>query len=242
MIDINLESWCAIAPGLATPKSWVDWFNAQTSEVGDAELNIKQVPAMLRRRFKLLGKVASLAILDVQQEEDSLPSVFASRHGDTELTLSLLKTIAKEEPLSPTGFSLAVHNAVGGLLSIVRKDKSPMTAIASSNGLVVNALFELKAQLQQYERVLCVIYDVPLPKFYQAYAPSLPFPLAIAFIARRGDTEVKLTMRPEKSHALSEGDSVDMLDFVKLLQGNRDAITLSANKQHWHLALAAKNA
>jgi hypothetical protein len=243
LLKFNLESWSAIAPGIVTAESWSDWFNASSSEAfNHAQLDIKQVPAMLRRRFKLLGKVASMAVLDVQNEGECIPSIFASRHGDTELTLSLLQDIAKQEPLSPTGFSLAVHNAIGGLLSIVRQDTSPMTAIASMDGLVVNALFELQAQLQQYKRVLCVIYDVPLPSLYQPYAPSLPFPLAIAFIVNRANTGLKLTMHLDVASTDVDQVDADMLTFVRLLCGSNDAIALTANKQHWNLAMAVTSA
>ena len=242
-MNINIALWSAIAPGLTTLASWEAWFKSQTPiSLDQSQLDIKQVPALLRRRFKLLGKVASVAVFNVQQEGESTPSVFASRHGDTELTLSLLQDIARQEPLSPTGFSLAVHNAIGGLLSIVRQDNAPMTAIACSDGLVVNALFELQAQLQQYERVLCVIYDVPLPSLYQPYVPSLPFPLAIAFVASRASTDTVLKMTLDDAPIVVGADSVDMLDFVRLLHGNREAITLSANQQNWRLTKVAKHA
>ncbi len=192
------------------------------------------MPALLRRRFKTLGKVASAAMFNLKEESSSVPTLFASRHGDTELTLQLLQSIAQQELMSPTKFSLAVHNAIGGLLSIVRQDQSPMTAISASDGLVAQTFFELKALLTQYPRVMCVIYDVPLPEVYQPYAESLDFPLAVAFVANQqySDIELKLT-QSDKGHHLSK--EIDLLTLVKLFSGDETHVTLDAGKQAWTL-------
>ena len=59
---------------------------------------------------------------------EDLPLVFISRHGETPRTLDILSDLASEQPLSPTQFSLSVHNAVIGLWSILRNETSEMTA------------------------------------------------------------------------------------------------------------------
>lgn len=242
-MKLNVESWSAMAPGINTSESWQEWFDtSDEADVQDGAIDIKQIPPLLRRRFKVLGRVASSAMLAAQANEQHLPSIFASRHGDTELTLSLLQDIANGEQVSPTGFSLAVHNAIGGLLSIVRKDKSPMTAIASMNGLVMSALFEAHAQLSQYERVLCVIYDVPLPNLYKPYCSSLPFPLAVAFVLSRDERQGMRFVVSRGDGEKPMDDAADMLDMIKLLCGHENKVTLSANNKPWHLALGAEHA
>ena len=183
LINIRLESWAALAPGLDNKAAWQQWL--QHPQVIEAELgkvSLKQIPPILRRRFGALGKCAVGAALPLLQEGESIPAIFASRHGDTALTLSLLEEMGRDEPMSPTGFSLAVHNAVSGLFSIARKDTSEVTAIAATQGLVLQALLEAAGQLLNQQRVLCVIYDVPLPELYQNYTAGDPFPYAIAMI------------------------------------------------------------
>jgi len=247
-LKLNVESWTAVAPGMNASESWKTWFESPGEALlQDGALEVKQIPPLLRRRFKTLGKVASSAVLAAQSDGQQLPSIFASRHGDTELTLSLLEEIAKEEPVSPTGFSLAVHNAIGGLLSIVRKDQSPMTAIASMNGLVMSSLYEAVAQLEQYDRVLCVIYDVPLPALYETYTPSLPFPLAVAFVLSLDEEQgLTLTAKPreaDQGHAeKSVDDVVDMLDIIKLFCGHADRVALSMNGQAFDVTLESSHA
>lgn len=173
-------------------------------------------------------------MFDLYDERSSIPTLFASRHGDTELTLQLLQGIAQQDLMSPTKFSLAVHNAIGGLLSIVRQDQSPMTAISASDGLVVQTLFELKALLTQYPRVMCVIYDVPLPEVYKPYAESLDFPLAVAFVANQQHSDIELTLTKSDEGYQSPHD-IDLMALVKLLSGDETHAILDTGKQTWTL-------
>jgi hypothetical protein len=145
---------------------------------------------MLRRRFTAIGKYSVEASTPLLCENEQIPLIFASRHGDVDLTLSLLKSIAANEPLSPTSFSLAVHNAISGLFSIARKDKSQITAISATENLIPFALLEAATQLQEHKHVLCIICESTLPDLYKPFASSPPFTYAIAMVLSRdeGDT------------------------------------------------------
>jgi len=246
MIELKLESWGAIAPGLETHDDWSDWLKSP-SPIDEplGKISLKQFPPMLRRRFSALGKCAMGAALPLLSESDFIPSVFASRHGDTALTLSLLEEMGLEEPLSPTGFSLAVHNAVSGLFTIGRKDTLASTSIAAMEGLVLQSLFEVAAQLQEVERVLCVIYDIPLPELYTRYSQSDPFPYAIAMIfSRTGSTPLYLSSEedvsksPTISSCTKEFD-IEPLRLLELLADLAGAIRLEANGVSWRLAKEA---
>ena len=132
MIKFQIESWAAIVPGIEAREAWQNWLeNPEVVPATLGKIPLKEVPPMLRRRFGALGKCAMAAALQVLKDDDAIPGIFSSRHGDTALTLSLLEEMGRDEPMSPTGFSLAVHNAVSGLFSIVRKDTSMVTSLAA---------------------------------------------------------------------------------------------------------------
>lgn len=240
MINLKIESWSAIAPGMEDTKAWSDWLcqNSRTFTSTDTKLSLKQVPPLLRRRFTTLGKYAARAALDQLKEDASLPKIFASRHGDTELTFSLLEEIAKKESISPIGFSLAVHNAIGGLISIARKDVAPMTAIASMDSLLLDTFYEAIAQLEAYDKVLCVIYDAALPDIYLPYCQSLPFPFAIAFVVTKSSGTPLLLQKDiptlDKSKTVQDDD---VFDFIRLLLGLQSNISLYNGKHAWQLGL-----
>src|SRR5262249_59695026 len=73
---------------------------------------------------------------------ESVQSVFASRHGALERTLELLDALARQESVSPTSFSLSVHNSTAGLFSIARTDRGAATAMAAGPDTLALSLLE----------------------------------------------------------------------------------------------------
>ncbi|WP_417535770.1 beta-ketoacyl synthase chain length factor [Methylophaga sp.] len=237
MIKLKLESWSALAPGMEDTDAWMKWFDDIDSKPSEnTPIQIKQVPALLRRRFTTLGKIAAKATFNLMESKQGISTIFATRHGDTPLTLSLLKDIGNSEPLSPTSFSLAVHNAVGGLLSIARQDVAPITAIASTENLVLSTLHEAAAQLEVYGKVLCVIYDVPLPDIYQRFSQSLPFPVAVAFIVSHDETlDSAIEFAREPTFDSSFSSEQGLFDFISLLMSYQQEIKLTTAASCWRV-------
>lgn len=242
MVNFQLESWSAMAPGLETREDWQQWLqHPESIEEPFAQISLKSIPAMLRRRFNKLGKYAMGAAMPVVEGIEAIPSIFASRHGDTELSFSLLEQIGRDEPMSPTSFSLAVHNAVSGLFSIARNDTSEVTAIAAMEGLVLQTFFEAIGQLQCSDRVLCVIYDIPLPEFYRHHCDDAEdlFPYAIAMILSRVAGETYSLEQNGRSRA---GDSPPIGPFdqepirlLRLLAGRSTHLELQQNGIVWRI-------
>ena len=243
MVNFQLESWAAIAPGLETREAWRQWLQ-HPCVINESLVNVslKQISPLLRRRFSTLGKCAMGAALPIVEGVESIPSIFASRHGDTALSLSLLESMGGDEPMSPTNFSLAVHNAVSGLFSIVRKDTSAVTSIAAMDGLVLQTFFEAIGQLQSVEKVLCVIYDIPLPDFYHHHCDDDTdlFPYAIAMIlgSAGGETySLTQTKQVEQSDpAPSIPFNAEPLRLLRLLAGISDDMELTQNGSIWRIA------
>ncbi len=235
LLRFKLQSWNAFAPGLESHHAWREWLLHPSDlplELGKTSL--KQIPPMLRRRFTPLGRCAAGAALPVLSDIDAIPGVFASRHGDTPLTLSLLEGIANGEPMSPTGFSLAVHNALSGLLSIARKDVSEVTAIAAMENLIPNALIEAATQLQEQPQVLCVIYDVPLPELYQAYSDSVDFPCAVAMILTRDEGDDLVVQRENSPSGTAHHD--DFIGLLRVLCGLDTSARFVSDSSGWRVS------
>jgi hypothetical protein len=56
-----------------------------------------------------------------------------------------LSDLANDQPLSPTQFSLSVHNAMIGLWSIMRGETSEMTALAAAGDGLEHGMLEAAA-------------------------------------------------------------------------------------------------
>jgi len=244
VLELKIESWMAIAPGLSLEEQWRDWcLNPFTLADSKIPTDLSSISPILRRRFSPLGKTALSSILPLLKDDEKIVSVFASRHGDTKLTLSLLETIGLEQDVSPTKFSLAVHNAVSGLFSIARNDTSAMTSIAAKDGLFLQALLESAGQLLDCERVLCVIHDVPLPDDYHRFATTPNYPYAIAVIFNRSKGQ---SLRIESSdcayddidHAAFTADYGQEFTFAGLLAGAWQNMQCCVHNRHWRVSLA----
>ena len=110
--------------------------------------------------------------------------VFASQHGELGYTVSLLRALAAEEPLSPATFSLSVHNSAAGLFSILRADRSESTALAAGDETLGHALLEGFCQLDADpgRPVLVVYADGPLPEEYRTFAEGPQESRALALL------------------------------------------------------------
>lgn len=241
MTQFQLISWSAIAPNLYSHAQWSQWALADlktNSTRFDDKLPLPGVPAMLRRRFTDLGKPAALAAYyGIRGDASNTPCVFASRHGDTPLTLSILEDIADQAPLSPTSFGLAVHNAVSGLFSIAHKNHCSMTAIAASECLAINGLLEAAILLQSHKQVLCVIYDVPLPEIYHATAVGDPMPYAVALLlGHKGQHGLSLSQQPAASPQPAE-PVMELAALIRLLCGHTLRFdTVTSSQQLWRVS------
>jgi hypothetical protein len=174
-VSFSVASHTAWAPGLDTAAAWLEWAHGRAkTNTAAADPKVAKMPPMLRRRASVTGKMAletAYACLPEQAAPSDLPVIFASRHGECARSVELLQELAQHAPLSPTAFSLSVHNANGGLWSIARGDRSNNIAIAAGTSTVEHALIEACGLLADGARqVLLVMADSPPPDVFSAYS------------------------------------------------------------------------
>jgi Beta-ketoacyl synthase, N-terminal domain len=143
------------------------WYGA--ADGGDVAA--EALPAALRRRVTGLGQRAFRAACSLDIPE-ATRFIFCSRNGEFERTLSILRALAGDDPVSPADFSLSVHNALAGLLSIAWRNKGGHTTIAAGADTFEAGLIEAASCLMNRpcEPVLVVYYDDCLPEPYDEIA------------------------------------------------------------------------
>lgn len=106
-------------------------------------------------------EVALAACTAAGRDPATLPSVFASTHGDLNITDYMCETLAREpRSLSPTRFHNSVHNAAAGYWTIGAGAMAAATAISAYDASFAQGLLEALAQLATgTEAVLLVAYD-----------------------------------------------------------------------------------
>ena len=188
-----IESWAACAPGVDTPQRWSQWAAAPWLPVGEPQVALAAVAPMLRRRFAPLGRLAAQAVLDLgggatadAADLDDNPTVYASRYGETGRCLELLAEHARGAALSPTGFGLSVHNAIGAMIALTRGDRRNSSAIAAGRATAAAGVAEAVALLDDGARsASLVVYDSPLPGGYAVFADEPSAHFAWAWRLRR---------------------------------------------------------
>lgn len=204
-IRFTVAAHAAWAPGRDTDTAWQTWANsAPDGSTDDAQVSeppLPEMPAMLRRRASPSGKMALQAAyraiaarsgVALQGETPGeIPTVFCSRHGECLRSAALLADLAGGTPMSPTAFSLSVHNASAGLFSIARGDRSGSVALAAGVATVEHAAIEACGLLADgAPAVLLVVSDSPLPDMYRQFADcdEQPFGWAWLLVPAAADT------------------------------------------------------
>jgi len=156
-----VESWAAV---------FLPTGDAPALRLGDCAEEA-DIPVNLRRRLRPFARLGVTCGLGVAPQGDA-DIVFCSRYGDVALAHQLLTSLLEEEPVSPAGFSMSVHNTVPGVLDLVRKTRIGHTAIAGGTQTLSSGLVEAWLRLAErpHLKLVLIFADVPLPEIYSDVA------------------------------------------------------------------------
>ena len=181
----GIARWQAWAPGVDGPDAWSDWIAGTISPDPAVQPDVSYLPPLLRRRLDRSGRMALATAWPCVEGRESLRSVFGSRHGALDRTLGLLTALARHETLSPTDFSLSVHNSNAGLWSIARGDRAAATALAAGADTLGMSLMEGAVMIAEGTEAVLVCYadDRPPPPYAGFVAgESARHPFAVSLL------------------------------------------------------------
>lgn len=231
LLDFVVQAWNAWAP----EQSCYEHGGLVVSQI-DTALIGAIVPKLMQRRLSPLAKGVFTAAQYCIAADKTSPIVFSSAHGEVNKALQMLKEIQNGDELSPTAFSLSVHNAISGLISIAYRKHQEIMVIAPGQDGIAPAFIEALGILQEYaDSVVIVFYDEPLGDFY----PSLPFALSAANscalaikIALHGDgLPLQLCSSPD---VRDDGEhAVQIVAFLNFLAAEEQFIQLGNHRHSW---------
>lgn len=232
MITFNISHWRAWAPGLQTTADWQEWARADATFVpGEQMPDVSFLPAMQRRRLSRLARMAFAVGWPLAEGHEALPLVFVSRHGETPRTFDILSELAQEQPLSPTQFSLSVHNAVIGLWSIMRGETSEMTALAAAGDGFEHGVVEAAGLLHDgAPAVLLILAEEPAPQAYRDWVDDVPFAYALGLLLTPGD-DWQLTLG--EAPATASADQPHALAWLRSLLNKQTTSTHTWKRRRW---------
>jgi hypothetical protein len=232
-VVFSIARHAAWAPRLTTRDAWAEWARAPWTVEPGEEPKVAAMPAMLRRRAGFLGRMALEVAYECLDGQQDVPTVFCSRHGEVARAVELLGELARGEPLSPTAFGLAVHNASAGLFSIARADRANHVALAGGASTIEHAVIEACGQLADgAPMVLLVACDTQLPDPLRGFEDCEEQPWAFAWaMVPAGEDPVRLSWRAHDAAALARMPGG--LELLRFQHGREAALVRDAGGKRW---------
>lgn len=171
--------------------AWSGWLpGRQSMSLGGAASPRGALPVSLRRRITPIGRQVMEAAWAVLPEGGQSPRiVLSSRHGEYSRTFGLLGSLAESGEVSPAEFSLSVHHALAGLLSIATGNRAGHTAVAAGSESFGYGLLEAAACLaEDAQPVLLLHFDEALPGNYASIAGVAEDAVALACLLVPAET------------------------------------------------------
>lgn len=191
-LPVHIISWYAWTPRLSSREAWIEWIKqhpAPTEELfgGESVPATDFLPLSMRKKLSPVTKVSLYVAhhcLDPNSRK-STPTIFASRHGESSVTVELLESIARNEPVGPMSFSRSVHNTASGLFGMAEQNVAPSTAVSASENTFRMGLLEAALQLHEEglgAKRLFIYADERIPAPFQPYVHDVPATYGVAFL------------------------------------------------------------
>ncbi len=190
----------------------------------------KRLPMMLSRRMSLGSRYAVECALELLERHNVDAIVNASRHAETPRGEKTLIAINKNESPSPTDFTMSVHNAASGILTIHKKLTVPVTSVAAGANTLEAAFLEAMNFLHDgKETVLVLSYENLLPEILGERLPPVKEPFAVALLLQKGN-EFKGTSAAIEEF---EPETPDMLQWIEGVASGSSLFTVRSGSRLW---------
>lgn len=238
MYDLTINQWAAWAPGITHQDDWRKWNEGSLTLGGDEQADVGFLPPMQRRRLGTIARAVVHVIFSCSGRQCNVPVIYGSLHGEIHRTFKLLQTIATDQPVSPMDFSLGVHNAVAGLVSMAMENRAPSICLSPGDQGMVNAIIEAIGVLyeESWESVLVVLYDEPLPEYYRPFTESVELPVSLAFEMQLAGSKADGQRFSLERHTGSDiPTNKTIIGLIEFLVQERDLIKFSGEEDGWTL-------
>jgi hypothetical protein len=241
-VELAVNRWAAWAPGVADAASWNQWARGEGAIKGPVRPDVSFVASLQRRRLSDVSRMAFAVAEQCLDEVEPRPGlVFCSRYGEYPRSFEILQGLARQEPASPTAFSMSVHNTAASQFSMHRRDHSPYTALAAGETTLETAFVEAWSQIVENtgNSVAVVYHDQPLPALYRHQETSVTDSLALGMLLSLPSSDgvertLRLTWRPSRTQApAAREDTNPVLAVIRLLLLDGSPVTQDTGRLVW---------
>ncbi|MBV9250638.1 MAG: beta-ketoacyl synthase chain length factor [Acetobacteraceae bacterium] len=194
------------------------------------------IPVMLKRRATKSGVAAVEAAWSVWSRGTEPRLVLSSRHGEFTRTFGLLSALADTDEVSPAEFSMSVHHALIGLLSIATRNRSGHTAVGAGPESFGYGMIEALACLRHSRQPIIMLhFDEPPPQAYSSILADddrQAVALLLSPAATADGEAMSLALLPAAdAEPLPKSMASTFVDF---LTSRQPELNVTGNRSIWH--------
>ena len=228
MYNINLSDWHALAPDLLEKTAWLQWkgqFTYHQSTKNNILPATPHIPMMQGRRMGHACKLAcevALSLLECTENKIDA-AIFISQHGELQRSAKIIESIIKGQDVSPTDFTMSVHNTAAGLTTILSKKTIEVSSLSACTDGFQQGLFEVQAFFAQgAQKVMVIDFDDSIPEQYHYDEVIQTVPYACGFI-----------FSPETGYQCTGYKECDSTNQLALPQSIQFLKNILAQKKHF---------
>ncbi|MGZ4960454.1 MAG: beta-ketoacyl synthase chain length factor [Methylomonas sp.] len=234
-LSFTLKHWCLWQ---STETAANDcWPGGEVLAFDDGHADVSFMPAIQSRRLSPLAMAACAVAWRCREAEGSMPVVFYSSHGESRYYFEMFDGMAAGEKMSPSRFSLCVHNAIAGLFSVQSQSLLPYVCLAGGSDSSFGSFLEAAGMLMEVPKVLVVWYEQPLPEAYRSYLAGSDTTWALAMaLERTGKAGSQLHLSRHSAAGRTASESSDDSLVQSILRGQRSGCSqLERSLWQWSL-------
>ncbi len=233
--SFNIISWQVVTNKILSDIDWEQgekYWIKESKNWQSFQPKLSFLPLLKRRRLSSSTRLFFESAWNIVEENPNIPVVYASLNSEINRSFTLWQELLKEGDISPTSFSLSVHNALIGQWSELRKVTQEMTALCALKDNLEIAIMEAYLMLNEgAEKVLVAVCELPLDEQYDVQPISrLPFGYALALVIEKGE-QYKLSLH---NKSIDNKNLDNGLSFIKNHKLNSTSWqTPSSNGGYW---------
>ncbi|QIA77180.1 beta-ketoacyl synthase chain length factor [Rodentibacter caecimuris] len=189
--SFNIKNWAMVCSKKLESDDWKKgetFWQENAVNFEDVSPKLAFLPPLKRRRLSPSARLFFESAWDLLGENKNIPVVYASSNGEINRNFDLWHSLLTEGDVSPTSFSLSVHNALVGQWSELNGVKAETTALTAQQDNLEIALLEAHLLLNEgIKQVLVVVAESPLGDSYNV-SPIYrqPFSYALSLLVEKG--------------------------------------------------------
>lgn len=201
----------------------------QQQNVFSGEFELSNIKPMVKRRMPVLAK--QIYGISDNLALAPMPTVYASKNAELNRTIKLIRQYGGD--LSPANFSMSVHNAIPGLLSVISTDNSPYTVIDSMSGVLEMAIVEAIGLLSEHSCIRVVYFEEVTPELFTSIISEQDIPMVLVMELKQGKDFSLISLPIDDPSPVNNVSNEHLQKYLAVLNSENSQADITYMRNRW---------